>query len=211
MEVIKIRLQAQNSESPQETLGRTVPKHRNGLQLFVGTLRTEGLSGLYRGISLTALRQGSNQAVSFTTYTYTKGVVHQLQPQYEHTSLPSWQTTLIGLLSGVMGPLSNQPIDTIKTKLQSISSSMGSGSWTRVRSTTVEMLRLVIISCWYLGALHLPSTPSVVYGLTGSNVLATRRDGLGGFYRGILPRIMRVAPGQAITFTVYEFLNGKIP
>ena len=30
------------------------------------------------------------------------------------------------------------------------------------------------------------------------------------FYKGITPRIMRVAPGQAVTFTVYEFLKDKI-
>lgn len=27
------------------------------------------------------------------------------------------------------------------------------------------------------------------------------------FYKGITPRIMRVAPGQAVTFTVYEYLK----
>lgn len=37
-----------------------------------------------------------------------------------------------------------------------------------------------------------------------------KQEGFHAFYKGITPRIMRVAPGQAVTFTVYEFLKGKL-
>lgn len=37
-----------------------------------------------------------------------------------------------------------------------------------------------------------------------------RQEGFHAFYKGITPRIMRVAPGQAVTFTVYEFLKQKL-
>lgn len=37
-----------------------------------------------------------------------------------------------------------------------------------------------------------------------------RQEGFHAFYKGITPRIMRVAPGQAVTFTVYEYLKGKL-
>lgn len=37
-----------------------------------------------------------------------------------------------------------------------------------------------------------------------------RQEGFHAFYKGITPRIMRVAPGQAVTFTVYEYLKDKI-
>lgn len=37
-----------------------------------------------------------------------------------------------------------------------------------------------------------------------------RQEGIHAFYKGITPRIMRVAPGQAVTFTVYEYLKDKI-
>ena len=35
-----------------------------------------------------------------------------------------------------------------------------------------------------------------------------KQEGFHAFYKGITPRIMRVAPGQAVTFTVYEYLKG---
>lgn len=84
---------------------------------------------------------------------------------------------LIGLISGAMGPLSNAPIDTIKTRLQ--------------------------------------KTPGVVGETAISRIVAIARDmfkqeGVHAFYKGITPRIMRVAPGQAVTFTVYEWLKRSL-
>lgn len=40
--------------------------------------------------------------------------------------------------------------------------------------------------------------------------LLHRQEGFHAFYKGITPRIMRVAPGQAVTFTVYEYLKDKL-
>lgn len=41
-------------------------------------------------------------------------------------------------------------------------------------------------------------------------ILSRRQEGFHAFYKGITPRIMRVAPGQAVTFTVYEYLKQRI-
>lgn len=38
----------------------------------------------------------------------------------------------------------------------------------------------------------------------------SRQEGFHAFYKGITPRIMRVAPGQAVTFTVYEYLKQRL-
>lgn len=59
MEVIKIRLQAQH-HSMADPLD--VPKYRNAAHALYTVVREEGFGALYRGVSLTALRQGSNQA-----------------------------------------------------------------------------------------------------------------------------------------------------
>lgn len=37
-----------------------------------------------------------------------------------------------------------------------------------------------------------------------------KQEGIRSFYKGITPRVMRVAPGQAVTFTVYEYLRGVL-
>ncbi|AEO68728.1 uncharacterized protein THITE_2118328 [Thermothielavioides terrestris NRRL 8126] len=175
MEVVKIRLQAQH-HSMADPLD--VPKYRNAAHALYTIVKEEGAGALYRGVSLTALRQGSNQAVNFTAYSYFKEWLFQWQPQYrDGGSLPSYQTTVIGLVSGAMGPLSNAPIDTIKTRLQKMKAEEGSSALQRITRIASDMFK---------------------------------QEGVHAFYKGITPRIMRVAPGQAVTFTVYEFLKDKL-
>lgn len=138
MEVIKIRLQAQH-HSLADPLD--VPKYRNAAHALYTVVREEGVGALYRGVSLTALRQGSNQAVNFTAYTYFKEALLKWQPQLENGMLPGWQTTLIGLVSGAMGPLSNAPIDTIKTRLQKTPATEGVSAFKRISLIAAEMFR----------------------------------------------------------------------
>lgn len=58
MEVVKIRLQAQQHSlaDPLE-----IPQYRNAGHAVYKIVREEGFSALYRGVSLTALRQATNQ------------------------------------------------------------------------------------------------------------------------------------------------------
>ena len=140
MEVVKIRLQAQ-SHSMADPLD--VPKYRNAAHALYTVVREEGFGALYRGVSLTALRQGSNQAVNFTAYTYFKEWLYQWQPEYRGGNLPSYQTTIIGLVSGAMGPLSNAPIDTIKTRLQKMKAEEGTTALQRITRIAGDMFRCV--------------------------------------------------------------------
>ena len=61
---------------------------------------------------LTATLAGAN----FTAYQELKKLAQRLQPERGDAGLPSYQHMLIGLVSGAMGPLTNAPIDTIKTR-----------------------------------------------------------------------------------------------
>ncbi|KAI9768907.1 MAG: Mitochondrial succinate-fumarate transporter, partial [Candelina submexicana] len=110
MEVIKIRLQAQHHSMADPM---DIPKYRSAPHALYTVLKEEGVGAIYRGVSLTALRQGSNQAVNFSAYTEFKQLLQNYQPEYHEKELPSYQTMFIGLISGAMGPLSNAPIDTI--------------------------------------------------------------------------------------------------
>ncbi|KAJ9491635.1 hypothetical protein VN97_g1591 [Penicillium thymicola] len=174
MEVVKIRLQAQHHSlaDPLDT-----PKYRSAPHALFTVIKEEGFSVLYRGVSLTALRQGTNQAANFTAYTELKAGLQRWQPEYSNSQLPAYQTTLIGLISGAVGPFSNAPIDTIKTRLQKTRAEPGQSAVSRIMVIAKDMFKT---------------------------------EGTRAFYKGITPRVMRVAPGQAVTFTVYEFLKGKL-
>lgn len=165
-EVIKIRLQAQSHSMSDPING---VKYKNAAHCLYTVLKEEGIGAIYRGVALTAARQASNQGVNFTVYSTLKAKLQEMQPQYDQ--LPSWQTSIIGLISGALGPLSNAPLDTIKTRMQresGVSTETGMARFTRIAKQLVQ------------------------------------QEGPAALYRGILPRVMRVAPGQAVTFTIYE-------
>ncbi|KAE9408728.1 mitochondrial carrier [Gymnopus androsaceus JB14] len=172
MEVVKIRLQAQQHSlaDPLEA-----PKYRNAGHAVYTIVREEGFATLYRGVSLTALRQATNQGANFTVYQECKKLAQQMQDGMEE--LPSYQTMIIGLLSGAAGPLSNAPIDTIKTRLQKATATPGVSALSRIMIITKDM--------W-------------------------RQEGFRSFYKGLTPRILRVAPGQSVVFAVYERVSGII-
>ena len=157
MEVVKIRLQAQY-HSLSDPLD--VPKYRNAVHGLFTVVKEEGVGALYRGVSLTALRQGTNQAVNFTAYTELKAWLQKVQPAYHHKELPSYQTMVIGLISGAMGPFSNAPIDTIKTRLQRTPGEPGQTAVSRIVGIARDMFK---------------------------------QEGGRAFYKGITPRVMRVA------------------
>lgn len=174
MEVVKIRMQAQY-HSLSDPLD--VPKYRSAPHALLTVVKDEGIGALYRGVSLTALRQGTNQAANFTAYTELKELLQKLQPEYQNKNLPSYQTTVIGLISGAVGPFTNAPIDTIKTRLQKTPAEPGQTAVQRIALISKDMFR---------------------------------QEGPKAFYKGITPRVMRVAPGQAVTFTVYEYIKKKL-
>ena len=54
------------------------------------------------------------RGANFTAYQELKGIALKWQPNL--SELPSYQHMVIGLISGAMGPFTNAPIDTIKTR-----------------------------------------------------------------------------------------------
>lgn len=133
MDVIKIRLQAQR-HSMTDPLD--IPKYRNAAHCAYVMVKEEGFASLYKGITLTIIRQGTNQAANFTVYQYLKKLLHEKQPQFGE-QLPSYQTALVGLISGACGPLFNAPVDTIKTRIQKT---------LRLKMGLQELLRFLEIS-----------------------------------------------------------------
>ncbi|KAJ1942851.1 Mitochondrial succinate-fumarate transporter [Linderina macrospora] len=171
MDVVKIRLQAQRHSTVDP---QSAPKYKNAIHTAYTIIKEEGPMTLYKGVALTALRQATNQAVNFTFYQEFKRIARQMQGLDE---LPSYQHLILGGVSGAMGPISNAPIDTIKTRIQKSTSIAGESGWARFVTVTRDI---------------------------------AQKEGYKAFYRGLTPRVLRVAPGQAITFMVYEKVKSWI-
>ena len=77
-----------------------------------------------------------------------------------------------------MGPLVNNPLDVVKTRMQK------------------QVIR--------------PGTEPKYQSLMQSCVVIAREEGTLALWKGITPRLMRIMPGQAITFMTYEAVSKQM-
>lgn len=112
METVKVKfINDQRSAKPQF----------RGFFHGVGCIvRQEGLSGVYKGVTATILKQGSNQAIRFY-------VMESLREWYKgddpkkHT--PKAMVGLFGAIAGAASVFGNTPIDVVKTRMQGLEAS----------------------------------------------------------------------------------------
>jgi len=173
-EVCKIRMQSQfhSLVDPSQMARR---KYTNVVQTAFTISREEGISALYKGIVPTMLRQGCNQAVNFTAYHIFKEKLLEVQNKKE---LDHWQSLVLGGFSGGLGPMANNPLDVVKTRMQR------------------QVIR--------------PDKPAKYTGIVQSIGLIYKEEGLFALWKGITPRLLRIMPGQAITFMTYEAISSSL-
>ncbi|KAL1533207.1 Mitochondrial arginine transporter bac2 [Salvia divinorum] len=103
VELVKIRLQLLRSPTGPRDVARSI-------------LRAEGWRGLYRGLTITVLRDAPAHGVYFSTYEYTREWLH---PGCRKGSCESFGTMLLaGGLAGVASWICCYPLDVVKTRLQ---------------------------------------------------------------------------------------------
>ena len=184
-EVCKIRMQSQY-HSLMDPTQKTHMKYKNVVQTAALVVKEEGLGALYKGVVPTMLRQGCNQAVNFTAYNWSKKKVLAWKKERAaaegratgDVTLDHWQSLLLGGLSGGMGPLVNNPLDVVKTRMQK------------------QVIR--------------PGTEPKYKSLMQSCVVIAKEEGTLALWKGITPRLMRIMPGQAITFMTYEAVSKQM-
>ncbi|KAJ8756012.1 hypothetical protein K2173_024558 [Erythroxylum novogranatense] len=118
VELVKIRLQLQSTS--QENV-RQEGSHKGPISVVKSIVRTEGLRGMYRGFTITVLRDAPSHGVYFWTYEYMREKLH---PGCRKNGQESVNTMLIaGGLAGVASWVCCYPLDVIKTRLQAQTSS----------------------------------------------------------------------------------------
>lgn len=111
VELLKIRLQLQQTQNSSSSSSSPGP-----INLAKTILKTQGLTSLYRGLTITVLRDAPSHAFYFWTYEYTREKLH---PGCRKTGQESLDTMLIsGGLAGVASWVCCYPLDVIKTRIQ---------------------------------------------------------------------------------------------
>ena len=172
-EVVKTRLQQQMGTSAGARAGHA---YTGPVHCAATTVRQEGVRALWRGAAPTIIRQGSNQAMNFLAFSELNRVAWG-KHDGDGVVLAPWKTALSGLLAGSLGPLCNAPMDVCKTRLMA-------------QARRQQQ------------AAHTIGAPRVYRGLAHAFTTILREEGPAALYKGLLVRLLRLAPGQAITWTV---------
>ncbi|GAM22374.1 hypothetical protein SAMD00019534_055490, partial [Acytostelium subglobosum LB1] len=136
--------------------------------VFRDVWREEGIQGLYKGGSATLLRQITNHMIRFPVF---YAITDSLKGGDHSKKLPVLQNLAAGALAGTASTLFNNPLDTIKTRMQKQGQNQ----------TSTQVIRSIYAD-----------------------------GGVSAFWAGCLPRILRVAPGQAITWAVVEWVTNLL-
>jgi len=124
VELVKIRLQL-------EAAGHKHGRHRRGpVEIARDILRREGLRGVYRGLTVTALRDAPAHGVYFWTYERARERLHPGCRRQDGDEDEGLGTMLVsGGLAGVASWVCCYPLDVVKSRLQA----QGAGSVPRYR------------------------------------------------------------------------------
>ena len=142
-------------------------KSKNSVFKTISNLKKEqGLKGLYRGFTTTALRQSINQASNFMVYHEIRKIIIK-----NDENPPIYKFLLSGFISGSVGPLLNNPFDVIKTRYMN---PKFNNSYNSIFHATISIIK---------------------------------NEGIATLYTGLPLRLVRVAGGQGIVFTIIELLN----
>ncbi|SCW04470.1 LAFE_0H14246g1_1 [Lachancea fermentati] len=100
--------------------------HNNGrgiLRNYSTLVYDQGFMGLYRGVLPVSMRQAANQAVRLGCYNKIKTLIQDYTNSPKDKPLTSGLTFVVGAFSGVVTVYATMPIDTVKTRMQSLNSS----------------------------------------------------------------------------------------
>jgi solute carrier family 25 folate transporter 32 len=174
------------------------------IHAFRSIIREEGVGALYRGIS-PALFLVSNGAFEFAAYEELKRLTIKHGTRYgSEKELASHHFLAMGATAKVVASSITFPLSVIRARLYqrnpdylintpNISTSTLPTSTTSTTSTTPKVTTNSNgrIDMKYRDMRH------VITSILGN-------EGIRGFYRGLVPQLMKTAPASAITFLCYE-------
>jgi solute carrier family 25 citrate transporter 1 len=95
---------------------KNAKRFRSAPHAMAVIVREQGVSGLYRGLLSTTLKQSATSAVRMGAYNFLKT---QYAVQTGHAPQSAYSTFGMGAIAGVITVYATQPFDTIKTRSQS--------------------------------------------------------------------------------------------
>ncbi|RQM20845.1 hypothetical protein B5M09_003698 [Aphanomyces astaci] len=130
-------------------------------------LETDGIRGLYQGLTATIMKQATNTGLRFMWFSEYKARVPDLLARngVNYDTLSPGELAIVSFVGGMTAAF-----DVVKTKMQGLEGARYPNTW----DCAMTILK---------------------------------RDGVAGFYAGVVPRLGRVIPGQGIIFMSYDTIS----
>uniref|UniRef100_A0A1I8NF84 Citrate transport protein n=1 Tax=Musca domestica TaxID=7370 RepID=A0A1I8NF84_MUSDO len=136
METIKVKF-INDQRSPN-------PRYKGFVHGVGCIIKAEGIGGIYKGLTPTILKQGSNQAIRFY-------VLLSLKDLYtgnnNNKSVPKPLVGIFGAIAGAASVFCNTPLDVVKTRMQGLEAS----KYLNTFDCAVKILKNEGISAFYKG------------------------------------------------------------
>ena len=87
------------------------------LKLVPSSLVGAGFGGIYKGLTATVLKQGTNQGIRFLVFNEIKKFMAGDQP---NAKLPWYKTMAAGAVAGAASVIGNNPLDVVKSRMQGL-------------------------------------------------------------------------------------------
>lgn len=156
------------------------PKIYSGMMDAVkGICKESGVKGLYRGVGVTVLEIMPYAALQFGLYDVFLKIANTIDDNGDNNRM--MKNFFSGLAAGTLAKLGTHPLDVVKKRFQVAGLQRSISYGRRIPISTSQSM----ISCLRDIARH---------------------EGIGGFYKGALPSVLKAAPAAAITLACYDMV-----
>jgi hypothetical protein len=188
IDVIKVRLQIQGELSTAErgiNLSRVYgpdKQYRGFIHGLYTIARTEGVSGLYKGLTASLLREATYSTLRIGFYDVFKDILKAEDPK----RTPLWKKIVAGALAGALGAAIANPTDLVKVRLQA--SASGSSALSFLVPNEKQRVSDFQLT-WRMFA------------------YTFQKEGVRGLYRGVGPTTQRAALLTAAQLGSYDHIK----
>lgn len=149
-----------------------------------GIVRDRGAGGLYAGVGVTLMEIIPASAIQFGTYALLRAAALKVEGKDDTggdagEKLSSMSNAACGFGAGCVARLIIHPLDVVKKRFQVAGLARSLRYGERV-------------------------APAAYRSFGGAVASIAAREGVRGFYKGLMPGLIKSAPASAITFAVYE-------
>lgn len=94
------------------------PKYNGFFHGVRHIIAEQGMGGIYKGVTATIIKQGSNQAIRFYVIETLKAEFRKRKNLEANAAIPVLVTGIFGAIAGAASVFGNTPVDVVKTRMQ---------------------------------------------------------------------------------------------